>query len=103
MVQERVIFAPQETHLPATQGQAIPLEQEKAETARDLKSSGDRLTCSGSGPFLYAASLHNFRDGIKIYVPTESKVRRGRYVAQHIDCPEEVDEMLQRVLLRLSS
>ena len=32
------------------------------------------------------------------WTPTESKVRKGRYIAQHIPCPAEVEEILQRAL-----
>jgi hypothetical protein len=47
---------------------AVPLWQQEEETARDLKSPGDRLKRSGCSPFLYAASLHNNRYGIPFFI-----------------------------------
>lgn len=33
--------------------------------------------------------------------PSKSDVRKGRYIAQHIPCPQEVEEVLQHVLQQL--
>jgi len=65
VVQQGVVFVPQETALLGTQVQTVPLWQEKRRTQRDLKSPAERPKRSESRPFLYPASLHNNRYGIR--------------------------------------